>query len=112
MNRANLPYTMATWTVKPGNEQQFIMEWRSFADWTVANQRGALKGYLLQDPQLPYQFVSFGPWESVDALRSWRESKEYAAFLSKAKTLCSDFAPQILTQVAATERPTAKKMAS
>jgi heme-degrading monooxygenase HmoA len=111
MHRANLPYTMAVWTVKPGNEQQFILEWQSFADWTAANQPGALKGYLLQDPQIPYQFVSFGPWESVHALRSWRESPQYAEFLARVMKLCSDFLPQLLTQVAATARPPSKKIA-
>ncbi len=104
MTRVNSVYTMATWVVEPGNEHVFISEWKAFADWTVEHKPGAMVGYLLQDPQRPHQFVSFGPWESIDGLKSWRECPEYAAFLTRVRSLCTDFMPQVYTQVARAEK--------
>jgi heme-degrading monooxygenase HmoA len=100
MHTINQPYTLGVWSVKLGNEKTFIAEWKAFADWTAKNQPGAGTGHLLQDPERPNQFVSFGPWESVDAIKSWRERAEFKAFVSRVRELCDDFQPRSLTLVA------------
>jgi len=99
MNKINQPYTLGTWTAKAGNERTFITEWQAFARWTARNQPGAGTAYLLQDPDHPRQFVSFGPWESPDAIKAWRERPEFKAFASKVRELCDDFQPRSLVVV-------------
>lgn len=103
MNTINQQYTLGIWTVKPGNEHAFIAEWEAFAKWTAKNQPGAKTACLLQEKEHPAQFVSFGPWENVEAIKSWRERPEFKTFVSKARELCLDFQPRSFELVATTE---------
>jgi heme-degrading monooxygenase HmoA len=96
----NQMYTVGLWTTKPGNEQAFITEWKSFAQWTERNQSGSRTGYLLRDRNSPGKFISFGPWENEEAINRWRESPEFKAFVLKARELCTDFQPQSMVLVA------------
>ena len=101
MNDINQPYTLGIWSAKAGNEMAFIGEWNAFARWTAHNQPGAAgTAYLLQDSANPRQFISFGPWESSDAIKAWRDRPEFKAFVSKARELCDDFQPRSLVRVA------------
>lgn len=100
MNNPNQLYTLGNWTTKVGNEQAFIAEWEKFAKWTALHQKGAGVGNLLQDPEHPRQFVSFGPWDSPEAIKAWREQPEFKAFVSKVRDLCEDFQPRNLVLVA------------
>ncbi len=99
----NAPYTVGLWTVRPGNEKAFIVEWTAFAKWTAENQAGSGTGYLLQDPLNPQQFISYGPWENTAAIDAWRNRPEFKAFAAKAKELCEVFQPRSLVLVAASE---------
>ena len=103
MNKPEQPYTMGIWKVKPGNEEAFASAWKTFADWSFKNQEGAGHGYLLEDPENPQSFVSFGWWESVDAIRKWRARPEFNEFVGKAKALCDDFQPKSLRLKTTTE---------
>lgn len=100
MNTSNQPYTHGLWIVKAGNERAFIEEWSRFAKWTAKNHSGAGKAYLLQDSDNPQQFVSFGPWENTESIKTWREDPEFKKFVSKAKELCDSFQPRSLRRVA------------
>ena len=97
------PYTMGRWTVKAGSEGAFVEAWKSFASWTSKNQRGAQSGHLLQDTEHPQQFVSFGAWDDIEAIRSWRGTPEFDEFVSIVRTLCEDFRPHSLQLVATSE---------
>ena len=104
MEKSQLPYTLGNWSVKPGNEGAFISEWKTFAAWTARNHPGAGTGYLLQDPEHPQQFVSFGSWESTEIIQDWRKSSEFQAFVTKVKTLCDGFQPHTLRLVTTSEQ--------
>ena len=99
MNKINQPYTLGMWKAKAGNEKTFIAEWEVFAKWTASNQAGAGTGYLLQDAEHSQQFISFDPWENVDAIQAWRERPEFKVFVSKVRELCDDFQPRFLVLV-------------
>lgn len=101
MKQLHQPFTWATWMVKPGNEEAFIAAWKAFAEWSVKNQPGAADAYLLQDLHQPRQFASFGAWETLDAIKAWRESNEFKDFVSSAKSLCDEFYPHTFHLVAA-----------
>ncbi len=103
MNKINELYTLGVWTVKKGNEKSFKSAWENFARWTARNQPGTGKGFLLQDSEKPQQFISFGPWENAEAIKSWRERPEFKAFFSQARELCEELRPQTLVLVATSE---------
>ncbi len=100
MNEVKKLYTLGTWTAKVGKEETFMAEWQAFARWTARNQPGAGRAYLLQDPEHPQQFISFGPWESQDAIKSWRERPEFREFVARVRQLCDDFQPRSFVAVA------------
>ena len=104
MTRLNQPFTVGKWMTKAGREAAFVAEWKQFADWTAGNQPGAGTGYLLQDPERPQNFLSFGPWENAEAIQAWRDRPEFKAFASRAKELCEEFLPQSFVLVASTDR--------
>ncbi|HEY6951936.1 MAG TPA: antibiotic biosynthesis monooxygenase family protein, partial [Bacteroidota bacterium] len=103
LTNINQPYTLGVWTARPGQEKAFIAEWERFAKWTSKNYPGAETGYLLQDPEHPQQFISFGPWKNNEAIKAWRESPEFKAFVVKARELCEDFKPRSLVSVASSK---------
>lgn len=90
MSAIDQPFTLGLWIAKAGNEKTFVAEWEAFAKWTAANQPGAGTAYLLQDRDHPQQFISFGPWQSTEAIKDWRERPEFKAFVSKVRELCDD----------------------
>ena len=91
-------WTLGTWKVKTGREDEFAQAWQEFAGWTSQNQPGAGLAYLLQDTTDPQKFVSFGPWESADAVGAWRSTPEFQTFLAKARELCDEVQPHLLRQ--------------
>jgi len=93
-------FSSGQWLVKPSKEAEFISAWDTFAQWTVQNQAGAGSGHLLQDTTNSRSFLSFGPWDSEDAIQQWRQKPEFQTFLSRARELCDDIQPKILTIVA------------
>lgn len=63
------PYTHGNWTVKHGNEEEFIRLWTEFAEWSKREVPGALSARLLRDRDNPRRFITVGPWE-----RAWTRS--------------------------------------
>jgi len=96
MSTSNQLYTHGTWKTKVGNERAFIAEWQEFARWTAQHQQGVGTAYLLQDPDHPQQFISFGPWDDGEAIKAWRELPEFKAFVLKVRDLCEEFQPRTL----------------
>jgi len=62
MYKLNQLFTSGTWLVKQGKEEEFVREWKEFADWSVQNNLGSDKPYLLEDINNPKYYISFGPW--------------------------------------------------
>ena len=100
MAKTDQPATLGDWRIKQGNESEFIALWESFAHWTSQNHAGGGAGYLLQDTTDPRRFVSFGFWESVEAIDRWREDSEFQDFLENARELFDDLQPTTLKLVA------------
>ncbi len=96
-------WTLGIWLTQSGQEDAFQTAWTEFAQWTAEHQPGALEAYLLQDPQQPQRFFSFGPWESSEAIQAWRESPEFGAFVGKVTQLCDNFQPNMLHLVSHVE---------
>ncbi len=104
MGTSNQQYTVGKWITRVGAESKFIAEWETFAKWTGRNLPGDGVRNLLQDQDRPQQFISFGPWENVEAIKAWRERPEFIEFVSKMRQLCEDFQPQSLRLVASSDQ--------
>ena len=92
------PYTHTSWIVKRGREAEFIECWREWADWS--HREGlAGGGMLLRDLDNPERFVSFGPWESMQAIRNWRALAGYQERVARLGELVEHFEPRTLEVV-------------
>ena len=89
-------YTHHVWVVRSGREEEFVIRWRDLAEWTVANVPGAGTARLLQDMDHPGRFLSVAPWESAEALASWRSLLGYQERLSRVRELLETFTPSTL----------------
>ncbi len=103
MDRQHVPYTVGIWKVNAGREEEFIAAWEAFARWTAREVPGAREGHLLRDRSTAGMFLSFGAWESAEAIAAWRSRPEFATFAAQAKELCSVFEPHSMERVAGTE---------
>lgn len=85
-------YSSAVWTVKPGQEDDFVEAWKEFVGWS-AGMPGAGVFNLIRDREQPGRFLSFAPWESWEALQSWTEQPEFAERLGRPRAHCDEFDP-------------------
>lgn len=95
-----VPYTHGIWQVKPGRADEFVAGWIEFADWTSANAEGAGRGALLRDLDDDHRFVSVGPWQSLEAIESWRSLPGWAERVARLRELLVGFEPSTLELVA------------
>jgi len=95
---AKPPYTHTTWQVKIGREEEFVERWREWAEWSREQGLDA-PALLLRDLENPQAFVSFGPWESVAAVRSWRGRPGYQERVARMLEVLESFEPRTLEVV-------------
>ena len=87
------PYTHTSWVVKEGREDEFVERWREWADWT-RRQGLASQAMLLRDVDDPRRFISFGPWESIQAVSNWRAQAGYHERVVKLGEVVDHFEPR------------------
>ena len=92
-------YTLSVWTVKEGQEDEFVRRWHELAElgWQMGLS-GSAK--LLRDVDNPRVFVSFGPWQSLDKVARWRSSPEFHHRISRLQEVLDGFEPRTLDQIA------------
>jgi heme-degrading monooxygenase HmoA len=88
-------YTSGTWTVLPGREEEFVAAWSEMANWTSAEIPGCGWVTLLQHHETPNVFLSFGPWETAEAISAWRASPGFQKRIGPIRALLEDFEPGI-----------------
>jgi heme-degrading monooxygenase HmoA len=95
----NETYTHTTWRVKPGMEDEFVQRWGEWIEWSHRQGLGA-RARLLRDVERPGTFVSFGPWASIDAVKSWRSAEGYHDRVARLQEVVESFEPHTLELVA------------
>lgn len=85
------PYTSGIWTVKPERVEEFIAAWTELAEWSEVNAPGARRARLLRDLNNPDRFVSFGPWDSIDAIERWRSMEGWKERVGKLRDMLIGF---------------------
>lgn len=88
-------YTSGRWTVVPGREEQFVAAWSELAEWTSGEIPGSSWARLLQHGEKRNVFLSFGPWESDEAIAAWRESPGFQERVARIRELLEDFDPGV-----------------
>jgi heme-degrading monooxygenase HmoA len=92
-------YTYSTWIVKPGMEEEFIRRWHDWAAY--AHSRGLeRRAKLLRDVDSSNRFVSFGPWESMSAVRRWRADEGFHERTTRLQEVIESFQPHTLEEIA------------
>lgn len=86
-------YTCGIWTVVPGCEEDFLAAWSELAEWTAANVPGAGWATLVQQEEQPNRFVTFGVWETPEAIEAWRASEGFQERVGRLRALLEGFEP-------------------
>ncbi len=97
-----MPYTSGMWKVKPGKATEFISAWTEFAEWTNREVPGASWAKLLYDTTDENHFVSFGPWQSLEAISAWRALDGWKQRFARIRELLDSF--EVATLDVAAER--------
>ena len=93
------PYAHTNWMVKEGREAEFVERWSEWADWS--HQQGlSAPAVLLRDVERAQTFVSFGPWASVTAVKSWRSLPGYHERVARLSEVVDSFEPRTLEEQA------------
>jgi heme-degrading monooxygenase HmoA len=92
-------YSLTVWIVKAGQEEEFVARWSDFAAWSAAEGLRA-RAQLLRDVDEPTRFISFGPWETLDAIRRWRTLSGFQEQLARLSEVVERFEPHTLELVA------------
>ena len=91
-------YTTGSWTPFPGHEDAFLAAWGEFMTWATSLP-GAGEVVLARDEREPGRFVSFAAWESIDAVRGWKDSPEFKPRMGRVQEHVDKFAPTELDVV-------------
>jgi heme-degrading monooxygenase HmoA len=95
-------YTSGRWVVRPGEDDAFVDEWRSFVTW-ASEMPGSGTFRLVRDLDNPSTYMSFAPWESFEAQQAWKELPEFRERIGQVRSHCETFEPsthELVTQVA------------
>jgi heme-degrading monooxygenase HmoA len=85
-------YTSGVWKPKQGEEDAFVKAWTAFATW-ASEMPGAGTARLLHDLREPGRFVSILPWESMEAIRGWKDSPEFSERMGPVQRFVEEFDP-------------------
>lgn len=86
-------YTLATYRVKPGREDDFIAVWNELAETFVNLPRPPISGTLIRSLTDRSLFYSFGPWPSREDVAAMRENPAAGAMFGKLSELCDELSP-------------------
>lgn len=86
-------YTLATYRVIPGKEDDFIRTWHDLAATFSGLPHPPLWGALIRSTRDPTLFHSFGPWDHADHVASMRKSPEAQAAFKAIQALCVEMLP-------------------
>jgi len=85
-------YSSAVWVVTPGREDDFVAAWKEFVGWS-ATMPGSGTFRLVQDRAQSNRFLSFAPWEDIEAQHAWTQQPEFSDLLARTRAHCDEFHP-------------------
>ena len=104
-------YTTGSWKPLPGHEAGFLEAWQEFMAWATGLP-GAGEAVLARDVRDSERFVSFAAWDSMDAVRAWKDSPEFKPRMSQVQRHIDKFAPTELDVVLSVGSPSSPRGSS
>jgi heme-degrading monooxygenase HmoA len=92
-------YSIGSWVIKPGREEEFKSAWNDFAMWTAEAKTGASEGVLVQDTDDPRLFYCFWPFESEEAIKRWRSDIMFRQHMMRMRAYCDSCRPSTVKMV-------------
>jgi heme-degrading monooxygenase HmoA len=92
-------YSSGTWRAKDGEEKDFEEAWTGFAEW-LSTIPGSGTARLTKDMDNPGVYVSFAPWESLDAMHAWKSSPDFPKHMGAVQAHVAEFTPHEMELVA------------
>jgi heme-degrading monooxygenase HmoA len=92
MNKVGQPFTCGIWTVRDGNEEEFVTRWKALVGSAEALP-GAESFVLIQGRDDPHRFISFGAWDDWTSADEWRATEAFMSAMGACRELCEDFRP-------------------
>lgn len=89
----SLPFTLATYRVTPGKEDEFIERWQELADTFSSLAKPPFWGTLIRSQTSRNLFHSFGPWETADDVAAMRSSADTGAAFQAIHEVCEELTP-------------------
>jgi quinol monooxygenase YgiN len=84
-------FTVYSWTLKQGQDHQFVEAWKDFAKW-VTRQEGSLGSTrLFRDLDNPGHFLSVDSWENEELLKTFLGGTEYSVRVDTLRKLLDSF---------------------
>ncbi len=97
-------FTTAVWVPNTGEEEAFADAWNAFATW-ARTMPGAGTLRLARDLDDSTRFVSYGRWDSIDAVHRWKSSPEFGPRMAQVQQHVHRFDPSELEIVRVVEDP-------
>jgi heme-degrading monooxygenase HmoA len=70
-------FTVYSWTVKRGQDHQFVEAWKDFAKWVTGQTGSERSTRLFRDLDNTGHFLSVDSWENEESLRTFLKGTEY-----------------------------------
>ena len=104
-------YTSGTWRTNADSEDAFLAAWEQFAGW-ASSMPGAGRLRLVRGISDPGLFVSFGDWDSIEQVRSWKRSPAFRERMARVLQHVDSFEPLELELVATADGGSTRRAAN
>jgi heme-degrading monooxygenase HmoA len=92
-------FSSGAWTAKEGEEDDFVEAWTEFARWLSEMPRSGT-ARRTRDLDQPRRYLSFAPWESVEAMHEWKNQPDFRDRIGAVRRHVTEFVPSELELVA------------
>ena len=103
-------YTLATYHVSPGREDEFVRRWNELAATFSSLPDPPYWGALIRSLAEPTLFCSFGPWEEARHVEAMRASPDAGEAFRQLHELCTELVAgdyELVTRVEVRPEPAA-----
>ena len=86
-------YTLASWHVRKGNEDEFVRRWKEDLATAFMHASPNATGTLIQSLEDPLLFYSFGPWASLELMQQARTDPAVGRAIKTLVERCDEAEP-------------------
>ncbi len=84
-------YTVNSWTVKPGFDQQFLRAWKHFAKLVVQQVGSSGSTRLFRDLENPAHFLSVDSWRDEKTMRKAGQARDFTRLMERLRKSLDEF---------------------